>query len=81
MLLGGKFHVKILSSGVEHQKKRSGAPSGTPFKGPLDAPKGLKREKMAKIYVLTIKDLVICLASHMSAAELIRIKVKAEDPC
>ena len=41
---GGKFHVKILSSGVEHQKKRSGAPQG-PIQG---APRCSKRLKMGK---------------------------------
>ena len=44
MLLGGKFHVKILSSGVEHQKKRSGAPQG-PIHG---APRCSKRLKTGK---------------------------------
>ena len=32
MLLGGKFYVKLLSSGVGKQKKRRGAPLG-PIKG------------------------------------------------
>ena len=81
---GGKFHVKILSSGVEHQKKRSGAPQG-PIQG---APRCSKRLKMGKndqnlsIFInflpsLTMQGLVICSASLISAAELDK---KAEDP-
>jgi len=30
-------------------KRKGQGPLRDPFKGPLDAPKGLKREKMAKI--------------------------------
>ena len=80
----GKFYVKILSSGVEPQKERSGAPQG-PIQG---APRGSKRLKTGKndqnlsifynfLPSLTMKSLVICLASFISAAELDK---KAEDP-
>ena len=84
MLLGGKFHIKILSSGVEHQKKRSGAPQG-PIQGAPRCAKRLetgKNDQNLSIFIdflppLTVKGLVICLASLISAAELDK---KAEDP-
>ena len=80
----GKFYVKILSSGVEQQRERSGAPQG-PIQG---APRGSKGLKMGKndqnlsifynfLPSLIMKGIVICLASFISAAEL---EKKAEDP-
>ena len=84
MLLGRTIYVKILSPGLEQQKKRSGAPQG-PIQG---APRCSKRLKMGKndqnlsIFInflpsLTMQGLVICSASLISAAELDK---KAEDP-
>ena len=76
--------MKILSSGVVKQRKRLGAPQGL-IQG---APRGFKRLKIGKndqnlsifynfLPTLTMKGLVICLASFISAAELDK---KAEEP-
>ena len=67
---GGKFHVKILSSIVGKQKKRSGAPSVSHLRG-LKRPTELKTGKNDKNFSifdngfssLTMKCLVIYLAT------------------
>ena len=84
MLLGRTIYVKILSPGLEQQKKRSGAPQG-PIQGAPRCSKRLetgKNDQNLSIFInflpsLTMKGLVMCLASLISAAELDK---KAEDP-
>ena len=84
MLLGRTIYVKILSPGLEQQKKRSEAPQ-EPSQGAPRCSKRLetgKNDQNLSIFInflpsLTMQGLVICLASLISAAELDK---KAEDP-